>query len=428
MTEIHIIDDEHPEDNAMMQALYSRSPKSVVDHRAKVREVGSGNFMGQYYVGYNHASIGDCGSTTIYIENVSMLVAKAIQDTPLYRGQEASTRYMDMTRQGALNPLGTLEGKEVQDRWMSFYSSSMAPQIQHLTELYPCQGEDSKEYTKAIKTRAFDVLRGFLPAGCRTYVSWHSDLRQAADHLANLRYYPVREVRETAHKLLFELQDKYPHSFGHKRYEATEQYLALANVDHLYDPNEALDDDVVCEARLISGSWWEDPILKDRPPHCRLPHRYDSLGQVAYRFLLDFGSFRDLQRHRNGVCRMPLLRTRWGFNQWYLDNLAPALVEEAAWLLERQTAAIQALPAPDSEKQHYVAMGYNVPCHVTRGLPGTLYLIELRSGAMVHPTLRVVAQKMASALRTLYPELTIHEDKSPDAWSIRRGSQDIEAK
>lgn len=41
----------HPEDLAMLQALYSRSPRSVVEHLEKVRKVGSGQFMGQYYTG-----------------------------------------------------------------------------------------------------------------------------------------------------------------------------------------------------------------------------------------------------------------------------------------------------------------------------------------------------------------------------------------
>ena len=63
--------------------------------------------MSQFYVGYGHKSIGDCGSITIFIEGCSMLAAKAIQDTKLYNGQEASTRYIDFSQQAMINPLGT---------------------------------------------------------------------------------------------------------------------------------------------------------------------------------------------------------------------------------------------------------------------------------------------------------------------------------
>src|SRR3972149_44828 len=65
-----------PEDMAMIQALYSRDPRSVTIHVEKVKEEGPGQFMSQFYVGYGHKSIGDCGSTTIFVENVSMLVRK----------------------------------------------------------------------------------------------------------------------------------------------------------------------------------------------------------------------------------------------------------------------------------------------------------------------------------------------------------------
>jgi hypothetical protein len=82
-----IYDEFNPQDVAMMQALYSRSSASVEEHVEKVRATGSGKFMEKFYVGYGHASIADCGSTTVFIEGVSMLVAKAVQDWPLYSGQ-----------------------------------------------------------------------------------------------------------------------------------------------------------------------------------------------------------------------------------------------------------------------------------------------------------------------------------------------------
>ena len=104
---VFIYDEFNPEDTAMMQALYSRSAASVVEHAEKVKQSGSGKFMEKYYVGYGHASIADCGSTTIFIEGVSMLVAKAIQDWPLYSGQETSSRYIDMSKQAIVDPVGT---------------------------------------------------------------------------------------------------------------------------------------------------------------------------------------------------------------------------------------------------------------------------------------------------------------------------------
>jgi hypothetical protein len=72
-------------------------------------------------------------------------------------------------------------------------------------------------------------------------------------------------------------------------------------------------------------------------------------------------------------------------------------------------------------------MGFQVPCRVTRGLPGTLYLIEIRTAKTVHPTMRKVAQDMATTLQAKYPDLPIYADLSADDWDIRRGAQDIVA-
>ena len=128
-SEIYIVDDMHPEATAMAQALYSRSPQSVVNHLQKIKEVGYEKFMDTFYVGYGHKSIGDCGSTTLFVENISILGAKAIQDWQLYRGQEASTRYLDMSKQKVLNPVedkniptyresDVERGKKIQQKWM----------------------------------------------------------------------------------------------------------------------------------------------------------------------------------------------------------------------------------------------------------------------------------------------------------------------
>ena len=60
--------------------------------------------------------------------------------------------------------------------------------------------------------------------------------------------------------------------------------------------------------------------IKKRPQKTHLPLFLAELGNVTFDFLIDFDSFRDVQRHRNGVCRMPLLTTKYGFNEWYIAS------------------------------------------------------------------------------------------------------------
>ena len=160
MPDIFVIDDKHPEDLAMLQALYSRSPASVVTHLEKLKASGSGKFMDQYYVGYGHASIGDCASTTLFIEQVSMLVAKAVQDNPLYNGQEASTRYLDFSKQSVVDPYNSPASQKIQTRWMEIYNRTLPLLTEGLKKRYPfnpAEYKNEKIWQNTLAARAFDI-------------------------------------------------------------------------------------------------------------------------------------------------------------------------------------------------------------------------------------------------------------------------------
>jgi thymidylate synthase ThyX len=427
---LFIIDDQNPEDIAMMQALYSRSAASVTEHLEKVRAAGSGKFMQSFYVGYGHESIGDCGSTTIFIEGVSTLAAKAIQDWPLYSGQETSTRYIDMSKQPIEDPIGTEASGNILKKWMAFYLESQGEVIAHLKTVYPRKSEEVEAvYEKAIKARSLDILRSFLPAGVATQLAWHTNLRQAARKLALLRHHPDPVIQKLGQSILAQLSEKYPSSFSHKQYETQESYRAQMAHDYTYFNPESCPLEVTCKTSIQKEelSLYREAIAT-RPIKTELPIFLLDLGLITFEFQLDFGSFRDIQRHRNGVCRMPLLTTRFGFHEWYLDQLPSHLRTRAEALIKEQTEAISALPGSDLEKQYYVTLGFRVPCRVSYGLPAALYTIELRAGKTVHPSLRHVAQGMAKTLKEQLPELTIHADMDQDDWDVRRGLQDITEK
>ncbi len=429
MAKIFIYDEFGPEDTAMMQALYSRSPKSVAEHVDKVKQSGSGKFMETFYVGYGHLSIADCGSTTIFIEQLSILADKAIQDWQLYSGQETSTRYIDMGQQPIIDPLGTPEGKAILDKWMAFYNSNQEAVQEHLRKKYPKKDEeDEAVYQKAIKARTFDIMRGFLPAGITTQLSWHTNLRQAWDKLSLMRHHPLAEVRQIANDILDQLKAKYAHSFSHPLYDEQESYRGYAVSKYNYfQPETTTPFQMTTTVKNEELENYND-IMVNRPIKTNLPTFLSELGQVTFDFILDFGSFRDIQRHRNGVCRMPLLATALGFNSWYLEQLPEDLRGAAEKLIAEQVDALEKLETIPETKQYYIAMGFNVPCRVTYGLPATVYTVELRSNKTVHPTLRKIAHQMQAALQNAFPKLLLHCDLGADDWDVRRGLQDITTK
>ena len=442
---LFVIDGISPEDVAMLQALYSRSASSVEKHLEKLADAGSGRFMERFYVGYNHKSIADCGSTTMFIENVSMLCAKAIEDWPLYSGQETSTRFIDMAKQPLVDPVGTDQSKAVLARLMAFYSAHqerVSDEVRKRHPRFPIEPEDV--YERAVKARTFDIMRGFLPAGICTQLSWHTNLRQAGDHLSLMLKHPAAEIQRVAKGLAQLLSELYPSSIGIGEQAAVSAVVGGGDARAAWEAEMMREYAYHFKARdphddSNGSSFWStvdrvrlegySRLLKTRPRGAMLPHFLSDLGQLHFhRFTLDFGSFRDLQRHRNGVCRMPLLTVKYGFEPWYLDQLDDELRGKAEDLLTAAAFEIESLTEDPVERQYYVPMGFGVPCDVTYGLPAAVYVAELRTNKTVHPTLRKVTQWMASCIGINFKDVVLHTDLEADDWSIRRGNQTIEEK
>lgn len=448
---ITVVDEQSPENVAMLQALLSRSNADVEVHLERLRRSGSTNFMSQYYVGYNHKSIGDCGTTTIFIRGVSILAAKAIQDWALYCGQETSTRYIDMAAQDIVDPVGTEESAGLLSDWMRLYVMAQ-PEIEAMIRRrYPRRDEeDEKAYNGAVKARTFDIARGFLPAGVTTQLSWHTNLRQAGDHLPTLLYHPLKEVQLIGQRICEALGERYSSSTGilpavsgvaassgADAREAWQRKVAeqFTYQDTIFGAEDRANPELPevvfwtdVQSQLFNDQYlspYQD-IIASRPRGCVLPHFMTDFGQLHFDFLLDYGSFRDVQRHRNGVCRMPLLTTEHGFEPWYLNELAdcesgPEMIMTLAQM-RRRTAALDCSP---EIRQYYTALGFRVPTSLSYGLPAALYVMELRSGRMVHPSLRRKVHKMIDTFMARYPWVTLHADRDPDDWDVRRGTQTI---
>ena len=415
---------------AMLQALHSRSTEGLEGHLKALAERGAEKFMESFYVGYGHKSIGDCGGTVLFIEGVSMLAAKAIQDWPLYSGQESSTRYVDFAHLPFINPVGSEDGNAILEHWRAFYMRAMPVMQDALKQRFP-KADDEKYgvYTKAINARAFDTLRGFLPAGASTNLAWFTNLRQAADKIMLLRTHPLSEVRAIAEAITQALQEAHPNSFGHNLYEATEAYNERWMRDWYYYHNADTPEFALSRNDVDVRQLPRD-ILASRPEKTELPKVLGEAGTVQFEFTLDFGSFRDIQRHRPVHQRMPLLTTELGFHPWYLDELPEELRTEAQELIAAQTERIANLATDAPTAQYYMGMGFATSNRITGTLPELVYLVELRATRFVHPTLRERAAQMAAVLQSAFADagLVIHLDEEPDRFDVRRGEHDITLK
>ncbi|MFH2035790.1 MAG: FAD-dependent thymidylate synthase [Candidatus Zixiibacteriota bacterium] len=414
------------EAEAMLQALHSRSTGGLRSHLEILAEKGADNFMEKFYVGYGHHSIGDCGDTTIFIEGVSMLAVKAVQDNPLFRGQESSTRYLDFSQQPLIDPTQTAEGNALLEKQRQFYIDAQDPTREYLKKLHPIsEGEKKSIYNKAIDARTFDITRSLLPAGSSTNFAWHTDLRQASDKTLFLKHHPLPEVRNIATGMNEALQKHHPHSFGHQIPDDTETYQDLIAENYYYHDPDCPENPVVDFSHINPDELKRfSEIFDHRPPKTGLPKFVSQVGTLDVQYRIDFGSFRDIQRHRAINQRMPLLTTELGFNQWYIDNLPHEVRMKLPGHLEMIKSKIEKLKIPKELQQYFIPIGYNTSNRFTGDLPATVYMVEIRDSRFVHPTLQKVAHNIGEQIVEKLG-IRLNRDPEPNRFDVKRGEQDI---
>ena len=502
---LFLLDNVSPEDAATLMALYARFPESVELQVEKVyterrralhdaidafcvndtnalhaveavmgvwsenNATARAKRLGDRYVnGYGHRSIGDNGYAALFVEGGPMLLAKALQDTPLYNGQEMSSRAVDCGDQAYCDPLGTDASRAVLEGWRALYKRTLPAAAEETRRRHPRKpDEDPATYDKAVAMRAFDIARGVLPFGCATNVGWSGTLRHLGDRLAFLCHHPDQGVREVAAGLLSMCAERYPSSgFGGAGAVSgvgflNEQETARANrtawtvkamqsLAYMPEPDERLPEQLTIDTdalrvRLHAAHPDVKARLADRPRGALLPHALLSLGMADLEFPLDMGSWRDAQRQRAIVVEPSILSTRYGFEPWYIEQLPGGegaergpwqvnaqkyvgFAEEVALTVNVLARQAEALTSDPVLRQYYLPLGFRVRTRISAGLPGLVYALELRTGKAIHPTLRRRMLEASKAFKHAFPGVALHVDEDPDDWTIRRGKAVITEK
>ena len=307
-----------------------------------------------------------------------------------------------------------------------FYLAAQEPTRAYLRKEHPREKDEKDSvYSKAINARAFDITRSLLPSGASTNLAWHTNLRQAADRILFLRHHSLSEVRGIAEGLEKVLEKHYPNSFGHKKYPKTEEYQEIIAENYFYHDPKSPEEPIVNFSNIdIHELEKYKKLFKERPTKTELPKYLSQIGTIDVQFQLDFGSFRDIQRHRAINQRMPLLTNDLGFNRWYTENFPGEIRSKLTEHLESINQSIKELGVSQEETQYFLPMGYNTSNRFTGNLPATIYMVELRDSRFVHPTLQKVAHSIGTQIvNTL--KIPLHVDPEPNKFDVRRGKQDI---
>lgn len=459
---------------AVLFAYYSRSrddlrtnlAKLLADEELDVTEGGAVRpsmrlasekaraFHERWVVGYGHASVAEHAVVHLAVENVSIIVSKAIEDLRLASYTEKSTRYVVFDQRSFVD-LPELP-RELGDRYrascerlFATYMDLMPKVTASLKERAPREpGVTEGAYNAAIRAQACDLLRGLLPAGTRTNLGLTANARALEGLISKMLASPLAEVRGVAGKMLEASLTvtptlvKYAAASEHRRTLAAR---VAEPVQAIYEPppdgvNATVvmhqpvrviryDKDAIERIALALAYEGADPglhayglgdalrgatadellrvvraSLAARGPHDAPPRAFEA-SSVTVELMLDYGAYRDLQRHRMLTPAAQRLSCRLGFEtpRELLELDLDGFYMEAMLRAREVWAAIEG--EHPMEAQYAVPLGYRVRVLWTLDIRELFHVIELRSAKQGHASYRRIAQGLYRAVCAAHPWL-----------------------
>jgi thymidylate synthase ThyX len=415
-------------------------------------------FMSKWAVEYGHNSLKDSSVDRFAVENVSQRAAKLLEHSSLGAFQEKSTRYLDFSKDDLAFPASLLEspfGEEA--RWqagqlMKAYREFLDIMKAWFEKTLPRSGfKTDAAWKRTAHAKAFDVARHLLPCSVRTSLGATLPSRETERHISALLASPHDEIRQIAGQMLAEAVRINP---GLLRHVQPNPYLertasALADIASAHAPARPApstpsgapvdlawispDIETLALASCLKAteigdaplsSWMEvvraggpelreriaDAALGGRGPHDEWPREF-AVGQIAFDMVLDFGAWRDLQRHRVGL----QLRARPTAALGYVipPEISVPGLENALDLYRRamdRAGEFHARVAAEHpfDAEYCTALGHLCSWSCAFDLRQWAYVVELRSGPSGHRGYREIAHRMARAVMPYVPTLARH--------------------
>jgi thymidylate synthase ThyX len=421
-------------------------------------------------------SVAQLGGAHIACEQASNLLTKILEWGRLAAYLEQSTRYIfydqklkDRYRYTAppeieTGPLAD-QYTNTMDWLFGEYSELVHTCVPYFENQFPRQEGDSKFiYTSSIRAKACDSARGLLPAATTSNVGIFATGQAFESMLIRMNSHPLEESREYARMMLVELRKVSP-SFL-KRVDLPDRGEAWSG--YFQDNHEAMEriassidaepdgiDEVslvewdqdaenkIAAAALYAHTDLPDPQLQaivngmsdadksevirayvgDRQNRRHKPGR--GMERSFYRFdvLSDFGSFRDLQRHRMLTVDWQRLGVKHGYS-------TPPSIEEVGWTQRWDDAmgrmsdfhdTVMKEHGPDVS-QYVVPFGFKLRNSMQFNAREAFHMLELRTSQQGHPDYRRVCQMM----HTLIRDKAGHRALADAMSYVDHGSYDLE--
>ncbi len=431
------------------------------DELARARQKARA-FHEKWVVGYGHASVAEHAVAHVAIEDVSIVASKIIEDARLASYTEKSTRYVvfDRDKFYRVPRLAASPHARLYEETCGFLLETYA----HLTEpvLAAIQRESPREdkqteraYEAACRAKGCDILRYLLPAATLTNIGLTANGRTLEHLITKLLSHPLEEAREIGSLMKAEAEKVIPTLLKYADYNAymaeTHRAMATLAAEQFSGcaPEEAPEVSLVrypeeAEEQLVAAILYGytshpfrqvqdrvgrlareekarviDEYLRRRGPRDQ-PLR--ALEHLTYTFdiLVDFGAFRDIQRHRmctqtpqelgpsQGYSTPPEI-VRYGLLATYEECMARA----------RQAHDVIARECP-REAQYVLPLAFRKRVLFTWNLREIHHFVQLRSARQGHASYRHIAQQVFREIARVHPLLARYIRVDLDDYALAR--------
>lgn len=451
-------------------------------------------FLSTWAVQYGHNSLKDSSTDHFAVEGISIRATKFIEWVALGAYQEKSTRYADFSQVDFVTHFmpESIEdhAKKAFDNCLNAYKTVFEAAVIEF-EAQMSDEPNAQVRARTSRAKAFDVARYLLPVTTPTSLGITMPSRATEDLIRWLRSSSYDEAREIGEKLYACGCEVNPSLIKHVEVNTATIADHPALLPHSRPGTDRnLEDlrqcivDVIPQA-TVPGGYYEvglvrlstapndshmhprflaaaalakerlslteplaliaiglsrnpsrvaaifDFLLVPRGPHQAVPKAL-GIGELLFSGVIDFGAYRDLQRHRRGFQLRVFPTNKHGYSipdfiaerqellDLYVKTIADLEATGEAYVASAEAAGVKVDP---TLIEYFTVLAHNVEFTYACSVEQAIYLIELRTSPAGHVSYRQFAQQMAKLLIHAIPELSTHINVCWDKTSDRRASE-----
>jgi thymidylate synthase ThyX len=403
-----------PAVQATVLAKYSRSPLSAREVVQTLSTEEADKFQDKWAIAYSHSSVAELGSIPICFEGVSIVASKFLESFQRAGYSEKSTRYQKFSEDSFVTPPGAPDTMlTFAKRFYNAYDR-LYPRV--LRRVAEAMGKDPNDPAvleeRTVKARAFDNVRYLLPAGTGTSLGAVMNLRdvryliqQARGHsnpeiqaLGEMAFNAASQVCpvlvqkadpdtfEPRIRSLGPLSQKYSH-------EKPDWYVDLYKPYLLPSPAQAQKSFETMVADMYGMGWTTFSKHMEARGKRAVPKAFRSF-RMQFDIMMDYGAYRDLQRHRRCEQYSEPLTPSYGY--LVPDDILGSDIEPD------YRAVMESISAYDDERvvhdpdlmQYMIPLGYLHRSMFDMDLAEVYYVTELRTQPQGHISYRRVCYEM----------------------------------